>query len=202
MNTETIQKLIGEAYQNAKQKGFHDEHYSDKHYIALIITELSEMVEAHRKNKRCELGADGLKRLSKLTADNLFSKEFECNVKDTYEDEIADTIIRTFDLAGLRNITLLSIEDNYKNFVDEIEDISLEKLIEDSLEYLSNLTVTELLYEIVREYLNGNTLKDNLQTILETILLFGRLHKIDLETHIRLKMRYNATRPALHGKKY
>lgn len=202
MNTETIQKFIKEACKNATQKGFHDEHHSDKHYIALIITELSEMVEAHRKNKRCALDAEELLKLSTLTDENAFVQEFECNVKDTYEDEIADVAIRVFDLAGLRGISLVSVEDSFKELGAGVRDFETEEVITGSLGYLSNLTVTEFLYEIITNDLFGCETHNALQNILERVILWTRLNEIDLETHIRLKMRYNATRPALHGKRW
>lgn len=60
--------------------------------IALAISELSESIEALRKNRECKE-----KRSSTL---------FEKTVKDTFEDEIADAMIRLFDLCGMYNIDI------------------------------------------------------------------------------------------------
>ena len=47
---------IKEAFGIAKDHGFHDVELPVNHFIMLIITEISEMVEADRNNKRCKFG--------------------------------------------------------------------------------------------------------------------------------------------------
>ena len=47
---------IKRAHKIATDNGFHDEKYSDKHFVSLIVAELYEAVEAHRENRR----ADGI----------------------------------------------------------------------------------------------------------------------------------------------
>jgi hypothetical protein len=41
--------LRDKAYKIAKDKGFHDENYSDEHYLVLVISELSEALELIRE---------------------------------------------------------------------------------------------------------------------------------------------------------
>lgn len=91
--------------------------------MMLIVTEISEAVEADRKDRRCV--AD----ISKIASEEIFNTEaFKNEVKDTVEDEIADVVLRVLDFCGA----------------------------------------------------NG----------------------IDIDSHIRAKLRYNETRPFKHGKKY
>ena len=86
----------------------------------LCVSELSEALEADRKDRRA--------RTIGVISKGSFKEDFETYVKDTFEDEIADAIIRILDLCGY-------------------------------------------------------------------------LH-IDIEKHIRLKMKYNEMREKLHGKRY
>jgi len=65
----------------------------------LIISELGEAIEAHRKGRVCELNEG---ERTGLGTQELFSKEtfiadFEKFVKDTYEDELADVVLRIWD---------------------------------------------------------------------------------------------------------
>jgi NTP pyrophosphatase (non-canonical NTP hydrolase) len=47
-----------------------------------------------------------------------------------------------------------------------------------------------------------NTMPDELADVVIRVMDFCESQEIDLEWHIRSKMRYNATRPHMHGKKY
>lgn len=103
--------------------------------LMLTVSELSEAMESDRKDKfaKPELIQTDFsnERNSNPTDQQLkeyFIEDFEAHVKDTFEDEMADTIIRLLDFCG------------------------------------------------------GNG--------------------IDIEFHIKEKLKYNATRPKMHGKNY
>jgi NTP pyrophosphatase (non-canonical NTP hydrolase) len=85
-------------YQNNKEKGFWDKERNIGEMLMLITSELGEAMEAHRKGK--------FSKVSDFETDfdafSNFSESFKMNIKDTFEDEIADAIIRLLDLsAGL-----------------------------------------------------------------------------------------------------
>ena len=100
---EQICKGLNESAQaihkNNKEKGFWENGYNVGELLMLVTSELGEAMEAHRKGK--------FARLSNF--DHEVSKEgshpittFQENIKDTFEDEVADAIIRLLDLsAGL-----------------------------------------------------------------------------------------------------
>ncbi len=44
-----LNELRDKAYKIAREHGFHEEEFSDGHYLMLVISELSEAVEADRK---------------------------------------------------------------------------------------------------------------------------------------------------------
>lgn len=66
--------------------------------IMLVVTELSEAVEGLRKDKRMK-EYDRLE-FEKWKEKGVFTTKFEEHIKDTFEDEIADAVIRLLDLSG------------------------------------------------------------------------------------------------------
>jgi NTP pyrophosphatase (non-canonical NTP hydrolase) len=80
-------------FQNNKAKGFWDNERNVGELLMLVTSELGEAMEAHRKGN---FTPDLLK------GSNHTQKAFKENIKDTFEDEIADAVIRLLDLsAGL-----------------------------------------------------------------------------------------------------
>ena len=72
--------------------------------IALIQSEASEALEANRKGQKVNPILDT--ELFESMDDDAFKESFETKIKDTQEDEIADTFIRLLDLSGELNIDL------------------------------------------------------------------------------------------------
>ncbi len=79
---KTISETISECHSVAKEKGFWDKDRNVGEMLMLIVSELGEAIEAHRHGHR------GLLK------------------KDTFEDELADTAIRLFDMCGGLGIDL------------------------------------------------------------------------------------------------
>lgn len=69
--------------------------------LMLIVSELGEALEAHRKNKFANL--DDMKM---AITESGWLQLFKHRIKDTFEDELADVCIRLFDLCGYLNIDL------------------------------------------------------------------------------------------------
>lgn len=127
MNLTELSQKIHEAN---REKGFYEEHEEvllqmhensfdlqliDSYFkafvdqrIALVNTELSEAVEANRKDKFANSNYKTHLNLLNLNNDSDFfsSKQFEQDVKDSFQDELADSLIRILDLAGLMKIDL------------------------------------------------------------------------------------------------
>ncbi len=74
--------------------------------IALIHSEVSEAFEAFRKGKMFDLPPGQKDVLMGWVSDEHFKPEFEDKCKDTFEDEIADSIIRLLDLCAKMNIDI------------------------------------------------------------------------------------------------
>ena len=112
----TINELCKSTHQNAKDKGFWDKERNIGELLMLINSELAEALEAHRKD-RWTKGYD-IQMMRDLdvfdgepdqySVSAGFKEDFEKNVKDTFEDEIADAFIRLADLCGGLNIDIES----------------------------------------------------------------------------------------------
>ncbi len=73
---------------------------------ALIHSEISEAFEAFRKDKFSNLTMSQKNVLQGWVQDSDFKEDFEKKVKDTFEDELADSLIRLLDLVGKLNIDI------------------------------------------------------------------------------------------------
>jgi NTP pyrophosphatase (non-canonical NTP hydrolase) len=96
-----LNELSKEIYSQNVKKGFWDKPREVGTILMLINSELVEALEADRKSRHFELK-------TKPIVNNIsdFKSAFETHVKDTFEDEIADTIIRLLDLCGAAKIDI------------------------------------------------------------------------------------------------
>lgn len=110
-----INKLAEEVHANAKNKGFFDTEKNIGEMLCLIHSEVSEALEADRKNHYTNLKEDWyIKGLANpnygasFNSNESFKNEFKKSVKNTFEDELADVMIRVMDLAAFKGIDLES----------------------------------------------------------------------------------------------
>lgn len=116
-----LNEACQEQHQDVLAKGF--EHQAVATNLMLIVSELGEALEAHRKNKSANLtmfklemptvyrdrdgNICGLEPDMSMTQVNaLFKVSFERHIKDTFEDEIADAFLRLMDLCGEYDIDI------------------------------------------------------------------------------------------------
>lgn len=160
--------------------------------LMLIITELSEAVEAHRKNKFADF--DNIEMLHDdigvYKIDSICISYFEESIKDTFEDELANTFIRLFDLCG------------YIKF-----DLSQFKKHEHTITFNSD-NICDMIYRLTSlvsriHNFEGKQLRHFfILHFFAHLLYFCNQQNIDIKKHIELKMAYNKTRPHKHGKEY
>ena len=86
-----LNKLSKEIHAGNKQRGFWDGERNVGELLMLVVSELGEAIEAHRKNRFTAPLFSGTE---------MTPAAFEKHIKDTFEDEIADSIIRLFDMCG------------------------------------------------------------------------------------------------------
>lgn len=112
-----LTRLAKQVYLANKEKGFWPEDGSaDVNFgerIALITSELSEALEAHRNGRKpvdLSLFESALQRTKANpdTSPETYATLFKAHVKDSVEDELADAIIRILDLCGGKGIDIAS----------------------------------------------------------------------------------------------
>lgn len=192
-----VQKYIDRAYKNACEHGFHDRELSDEHCLMLIICEIAEAVEADRKGKRMDADFMGVWEVLQDTIDSSQSdlrykmwveQHYIEIIKGTVDEELADICIRLFDFAGAKGYKIERTDEGVtKNILDGM--FSTTPFAENAFELCKSITSSPV----------------NLVTIQACILfveLWAKSLDIDLEWQIEQKMKYNESRPKMHGKKY
>lgn len=192
-NADTLNRYAKDCHQRAVSKGFWDEPHSVGHNLMLAFGELHEAIEADRLGKWAKLDPDTIDTLQRIEGAP-YAQEFLREVKDTVEDEIADAVIRMLDLLGWMT------KDRALSEKEVETDLGVSAF------YIAGeMTLADALWPILQEACCHCDMYAHRTAILYSIksleLLCDHLG-IDLMTHIELKLKYNATRPALHGKKY
>ncbi len=101
-----INELCRKAHKNAINKGFYKKAREKGTLLMLIVSELGEALEADRKNRYANNSIYyGLQAVEEAPEENKINM-FETCIKDTFEDELADAVIRIADLAGYLDIDL------------------------------------------------------------------------------------------------
>ena len=184
LSPDDWQDLIERVRMNSKDKGFHEGELSLEHKLMLIISEVSEAVEADREGRLAQPMPDNWQAMN----DEDFKMTFLRNVKDSLEDELADVVIRMMD-SGLIDKTKAIVTPDVFTIAKSFPPVG------------KGLAFVEQACHLVESIVFGGIVND-LTRACQIVYYLARQLDIDLVTHIRMKMRYNAMRPRLHGKAY
>jgi len=178
-----LNKLRDKAHDNAVKRGFWEGDRSIAECLALIHSEVSDALECDRNNKHSgDLDAEYGMIIEFLC----WELWFESYIKDTFEDELADVVIRCLDLCGNLGI-------------------DVDKNVGNQITYKTEWGIPEHLFFISRKISNAwcsdgipiganNQVKYNLCGAIYHIMLLSKDMNIDIEKHIELKMKYNEIR--------
>lgn len=187
MNNMNLNELRDRAYRIACEHGWHDKEHSLPHFMMLVVTEISEAVNADRiSNYADRLMFEKNFETPNINPEYHWTSCYEVFIKDTVEDELADAAIRLLDMAGLHSFDIDSTEFTEDNMM---------KLANHSF---TGKTFTEQLYLFIHLIPSGA----NLGVFLYMLFAIACHNGIDLLWHIEQKMKYNETRPYRHGKNY
>lgn len=191
-NADVLNRYAKYCHERSVAKGFWDVPHSVGHYLMLAFGELHEAIEADRLGKWIKLTPEQIEELRGLEG-AAFAQAFLRMVKDTVGDEIADAVIRLLDLLGdfIDRHGLPEWKVNYG--IDLYGEDGIPPMLTDALvPIVTDLCIADEKCDPTFGFLNS---------IKSLELLCDHLG-IDLMAHIDLKLKYNATRPAKHGKKY
>lgn len=191
-NADTLKRYAKDFHQRAVAKGFWDVPHSVGHYLMLAYGELHEAIEADRLGKWAKLDPDTIDTLQRIEGEP-YAKEFLREVKGRVEDKIADAVVRLLDLLGdfIDRHGLPEWKVNYG--IDLYGEDGIPPMLTDALvPIVTDLCIADEKCDPTFGFLNSIKSLEHLCDHLG----------IDLMTHIELKLKYNETRPALHGKKY
>jgi NTP pyrophosphatase (non-canonical NTP hydrolase) len=98
-----INELAKQVHENAKAKGFFEKEKNIGEMLCLIHSEVSEALAADRKNKYALMPAEFVQD---NCDNNDFIEAYKDWVKGTFEEEMADIVIRVMDLCAFKGIDL------------------------------------------------------------------------------------------------
>ncbi|HET6224629.1 MAG TPA: hypothetical protein VFF27_00025 [Bacteroidia bacterium] len=101
-----LNELSKEIHENAKSKGFYEDKKNTGEMLALIHSEVSEALEADRLKRYCQLSKPDQNVLMGWTHDNAFKIDYKDKVKGSFDEEMADIIIRVLDMCAFKDIDI------------------------------------------------------------------------------------------------
>lgn len=194
--------LADDAYKIAEKHGFYNENTEIETELMLIITEMSEAVQADRRNRHGSI--EDYESEIQMCRD--FPTAYKNSLEGTVESEFADIAIRILSLLGWMNS-----KNPIKLISDSIlaDEYGIGKIQYKVQNIINKGSIAKDLFR-----LNGRFswfvdnescswfVSDTLQCILMRVFAIAHNNNIDLMEHIKLKMKYNESRPYLHGCKY
>lgn len=197
-----LASLAKDAFKNAEKHGFYTESTEIETELMLIITEMAEAVQADRHNRHGSIEDYE----SEIQMGRDIPTAYKNSIEGTVESEFADIAIRILSLLGWMNSkTSIKLKSD-SSLADKYEVAKIQCRV---LNIINNGSIAKDLYR-----LNGHFsmfvdnescswfVSNTLQNILMSVFAIAHIHNIDLMEYIRLKMKYNESRPYLHGCKY
>ncbi len=193
VNIDTINNWITTAYGINNKNGFHDGSYSDNHRLMMIVTEIGEAIEADRKRRHLDKKAFEIFEFldkdfgkSQYWQERGFVNMFQNTVKDTFEDELADIVIRCCDFLGMKNLVF---QDAFQRPI-EFPSSFCNHFSEKGWNWVRMLNNPE--FEV----------PTRVAGLMCEVLWYCEETCINIEKHVEWKMKYNQSRPPKHGKSY
>lgn len=191
-----------EAHMNAKTKGFWDDRKTNKEkkdeMLAMTVSESAELLESIRKNKT-SIDEQNMEQFKQIINGNVeitigsvqsteFKSSYECFVKGTIHEELADIVIGLFDYTEGWNLSPYFVA---KYCVLEMQ--NTYEIKPASFVFFLMRTITDVKF--------NSFPSENIGVAIGKCFMMAKHYGVDLWFHIDLKMKYNSLREFKHGKK-
>ena len=184
-----LKQLAKQIHENAVNKGFYDRSSDplfEQHQVYEIAKEIAEFHEAYKVRVKPDKAYNKVRS----TPDDVYLEDypenigqeknvFETLIKDTYQDELADVVIRCLDYL------------EYKGNAEYLHDFNIV-----------DTKISDYGISAICADLNRSALDFDIGDVVIGIKHLSNLLGVDLLWHIKAKMAYNATRQKLHGKNF
>lgn len=189
-NLDSLAKFV---YEQNKAKGFWE---SDRPLAETCILMVSESIEAleilRDKSAKKTMIADFFE-VSYLD-DHAYHDLFKKFIKDSFEDEIADIVIRLLDFSGKYDLKIEAVNPNVTAEFSENDAVNLYQIVK--------LIVRIEMYSIYKSNEPFLYSIEVARKLYDFCMEIAEKKGFDLKKHILLKLLYNASRPAKHGKNF
>ena len=194
-----LASLAEDNFKNAEKHGFYSESTEIETELMLIITEMSEAVQADRHNRHGSIEDYE----SEIQMGRDIPTAYKNTLEGTVESEFADIAIRILSLLGWMNSkTPIKLKSD-SILADEYGISKIQFKIQNTI---NKGSIAKDLYRLngrLSWFVDNEScswfVSDTLQDILMRVFAIAHNHNIDLMEHIKLKMQYNESRPYLHG---
>lgn len=194
LTQQLLKQFMTKAYENAKVKGLLKPDLDINKELMLIITEMSEAIQASRHNRHGSI--EGYNTYLEVSDEHV---AYEESLEGTVESEFADITLRIISLLGWYDSqnTICLMNDTELKKTEEFHKVEFEhgNYCLPTAMYLIITRLTYFPFSCSPAWMN--TLR--LQDILVQVFAIAHAEGIDLVEHIKLKMKYNESRPYLHG---
>lgn len=188
-----IHTLIEASHELGKDRGFWKSDKDLREEMLYIFSNVGDIAKAFKKGRR----ADWTSHERDSIGNSVKKEIYELYIKDSFEDEIANVILRITDLIGGKKIDIVDVHPWIKPY----EDTHLNY-------FFINVKPREEFYENVSHWLNEalaacmfSADKDQDYGFSHILFHLGSLiefYDIDIERHLIKKMEYNRLRPILY----
>lgn len=197
-----IHILIDASHALGKDRGFWEKEKDLREEMLYIFSNVGDIAKAYKKGRRADWVnyEASIKNMDYdfIEAEITKREYFKSYIKDTFEDEIANVILRITDLIGGKKIDIISTHPWIKPF--EYTEINY---------FFRNVKPTEEFKGNVAHWLNESLAmcmfssdKDQDYGFSHILFHLGSLIEffdIDIEKHLTKKIEYNRSRPMLYS---
>ena len=194
---KNLNELAHKIHESNKLRGFDVAQDNIGQSLMLIVGEISEAMDAHQCGRFADMKeydseiAYLVENFPRSNIEGGFRlSPFEKYIKNTFEDELADIVMRTLDFCAAFGV---DVDLAYNDTCASVRDNVGESLIN------ATSSITSY-YNFAKRYDKMTSV--HIARPIHIVETLAIRHDINHEKHIALKMRYNETRPYNHGKRY